>query len=190
MDANFKTCLFGGFDKQSVVSYIESMSQHHRDATVEWEKELEIMRQDLEELREEKNALVEKAGKYDDLLLKSQELAKRLEQATGQLQALQTENEALRGPAEEYGKVKDHIAEIEITAHRRTEEFRAKAIAELRTLIENQRRWCGEERGRYENLNNTLRENLARAKDAIGEDGGAHFDAMLSGLQALEDGLQ
>ncbi len=190
MDANFKTCLFGGFDKQSVVTYIESLSQHHRDVTAAWEKELEIMRQDLEVLREEKNALAEKAGKYDDLAAKSREMTNRLELFSRQMKELTEENEALRGPAQEYAKVKDHIAEIEISAHRRTEEFRAKAIAQLQGLIAEQRRWCGEERVRYEQINDQLRENLTRAKDAIGEDGGAAFDAMLNGLQDLENSLQ
>lgn len=190
MDANFKTCMFGGFDKQSVVTYIEKQSQQHRAAVTTLEKANVALNEALEVTRAERDTLSEKAGQYDDLSAKAQEMAKRLEQLNEQLQAALTENEALRGPAEEYAKIRDHIAEIEISAHNRTQEFRAKAIAELQGLIDAQRRWCGEERIRYENLNSTMRDNLSRAKDAIGEDGGASFEAMMEGLQALENTLQ
>ena len=32
MDASFKTCMFGGFDRQDVVTFIEKTAEEHRTA--------------------------------------------------------------------------------------------------------------------------------------------------------------
>ena len=76
----------------------------------------------------------------------------RVQSMEEELTALRRENETLREPAAQYQSLRDHIAEIEISAHRRTEEFRGKAIAELMQLIGQQRQWCAEQRVAYELL--------------------------------------
>ena len=86
--------------------------------------------------------------------------------------------------------VKEHIADIEINAHRRTEEFRAEAIEKLRQSVAAQRTWCQGQRGQYTQMNEKLLQELRRAEEVIANNDLSGFDAMLESLQALEDTLQ
>ena len=86
--------------------------------------------------------------------------------------------------------LKEHIADIEINAHRRTEEFRAEAIEKLRQSVAVQRTWCQEQRGHYTQMNEKLLQELRRAEEVIARNDLSGFDAMLDSLQSLEDTLQ
>ena len=131
MDASFKTCMFGGFDRQDVVAFIEKTAEEHRVET-------ETLRAENDQLRRERDAAVaenealrclteEDARLQED----NNRLQRRVEELQGKLAEVQAENNALRGPAGEYQSLKEHIADIEISAHRRTEEFRARAMERL-----------------------------------------------------------
>ena len=120
MDASFKTCMFGGFDRQDVVAFIEKTAEEHRVET-------ETLRAENEQLRRERDAAVaenealrclteEDARLQED----NNRLQRRVEELQGKLAEVQAENDALRGPAGEYQSLKEHIADIEISAHRRT----------------------------------------------------------------------
>ena len=86
--------------------------------------------------------------------------------------------------------MKEHIADIEINAHRRTEEFRAEAIEKLRQSVAARRTWCQGQRGQYTQMNEKLLQELRRAEEVIANNDLSGFDAMLESLQALEDTLQ
>ena len=82
------------------------------------------------ELNTLRRAVLENSAAADTCL----QLQTQLRELQEQAQKLQKETEYLRAQAAEYQSLKDHIADIEISAHRRTEEFRAKAIEQLRQL--------------------------------------------------------
>lgn len=107
-----------------------------------------------------------------------------------QLTAVQAENDALRGPAGEYQSLKEHVADIEISAHRRTEEFRARAMERLGQCIAQQRLWCSQRRSTYLNMNTALAEQLRAAQEAVDSADFAAFDDMIAELQRLEDELK
>lgn len=107
-----------------------------------------------------------------------------------QLAAVQAENDALRGPAGEYQSLKEHVADIEISAHRRTEEFRARAMERLGQCIAQQRLWCSQRRSTYLNMNTALAEQLRAAQEAVDSADFAAFDDMIAELQRLEDELK
>ena len=145
MDASFKTCLFGGFDREDVVTFIEKTAAENQE---------------------------------------------QLAQAQASAEALRQEAEALRGPAAEYQSLKEHVADIEISAHRRTEEFRAKAMERLAQCIAQQRAWCSQRRSTYLSMNVSLLEQLRQAEQAVENADYTAFDSMISELQRLEDELK
>ena len=106
-----------------------------------------------------------------------------------ELTALRRENETLREPAAQYQSLRDHIAEIEISAHRRTEEFRGKAIAELMQLIEQQRQWCAEQRVAYECMVGSILQELRRAEHQVEACNFESFDRMEGSLRQLENSI-
>ena len=164
METSFKTCLFGGFDREDVISFIEKTA-------AETQERLDALTTEREELLAKKrSAEAENAA----LRVQLNELTERLDDETAlrcrvqsmeeELTALRRENETLREPAAQYQSLRDHIAEIEISAHRRTEEFRGKAIAELMQLIGQQRQWCAEQRVAYECMVGSILQELRRAE--------------------------
>ena len=96
----------------------------------------------------------------------------------------------LKVQADEYESLKDHVAQIEISAHRRTEEFRAKAMERLAQCIAQQRAWCGQRRSTYAHTNAALLDQLRQAEQAVENADFAAFDGMIAELQRMEDELK
>ena len=189
MDASFKTCMFGGFDRQDVVAFIEKTAEEHRVET-------ETLRAENEQLRRERDAAVaenealrclteEDARLQED----NNRLQRRVEELQGKLAEVQAENDTLRGPAGEYQSLKEHIADIEISAHRRTEQFREEAVTRLRQLAARQREWCRTAQADYEQMNCQLLERLQQAEQTLRQPDMSSFRRMEEGLTALEKGL-
>ena len=122
---------------------------------------------------------------------------------TQQVQRLEEENRAaqealrqtqarcdeLQVQADEYAKIRDHIADIEISAHRRTEEFRAQTIQRIHELVAQQRAWCSENSVRYEELLQSFGEKLQAARDVLRETDLSGFEEMLCSLDRLDEEL-
>ena len=127
MNTNFKTALFGGFDREDVVSYIQQTSRENQQRVSALEEEnhgLQERNRAMEaELNTLRRAVLENSAAADTCL----QLQTQLRELQEQAQKLQKETEYLSAQAAEYQSLKDHIADIEISAHRRTEEFRARA---------------------------------------------------------------
>ena len=77
--------------------------------------------------------------------------------------------------------------QIEISAHRRTEEFRAKAIEELRTMARRQEDWCAQSRDKYAELNRQFCQKLALAQQTLAQPDLSGFHEMEEGLHRLEE---
>ncbi len=186
MSTSFKTCLFGGFDKDDVVSYIEKTARENREhvqqlteSSEALKNENEAMRQELAQLRRSAENAAGLAEKYEALRAEFEEMAQRS-------QMLESENRELRIQADEYQSLKDHIADIEISAHRRTQEFRAAAIEQLHGMVAQQRDWFDQRRTQVVELHDGLRSKLQAARDALGEADLSGFDAMSAQLDELD----
>lgn len=187
MNTNFKTALFGGFDREDVVSYIQQISRESQQRI----SALEAENQDLQErsrameaeLNTLRRAVLENSAAADTCL----QLQDQLSGLQDQARQLQAETEGLRAQAAEYQSLKDHIADIEISAHRRTEEFRAKAIEQLRQLTRQQEEWCARSRARYAELNHQFCQKLALAQQTLAEPDLSGFQEMEEGLRQLEE---
>lgn len=190
MDASFKTCLFGGFDREDVVKFIEKTAAENQEQMETLEAELNALRAQRDEAAAENEAL--RGLTEEDACLREENarLREQLAQAQASAEALRQEAEALRGPAAEYQSLKEHVADIEISAHRRTEEFRAKAMERLAQCIAQQRAWCSQRRSTYLSMNVSLLEQLRQAEQAVENADYTAFDSMISELQRLEDELK
>lgn len=190
MDASFKTCLFGGFDREDVVKFIEKTAAENQEQLETLEAELNALRAQRDEAVAENEAL--RGLTEEDACLREENarLREQLAQAQASAEALRQEAEALRGPAAEYQSLKEHVADIEISAHRRTEEFRAKAMERLAQCIAQQRAWCSQRRSTYLSMNVSLLEQLRQAEQAVENADYTAFDSMISELQRLEDELK
>lgn len=187
MNTNFKTALFGGFDREDVVSYIQQTSRENQQRVSALEEEnhgLQERNRAMEaELNTLRRAVLENSAAADTCL----QLQTQLRELQEQAQKLQKETEYLRAQAAEYQSLKDHIADIEISAHRRTEEFRAKAIEELRTMARRQEDWCAQSRDKYAELNRQFCQKLALAQQTLAEPDLSGFQEMEAGLRQLEE---
>ena len=190
MDASFKTCLFGGFDREDVVNFIEKTAAENQEQLETLRSELDALRTQRDEAAAENEALRGLTEEDAQLREENARLREQLAQAQASAEALRQEAEALRGPAAEYQSLKEHVADIEISAHRRTEEFRAKAMERLAQCIAQQRAWCSQRRSTYLSMNASLLEQLHQAEQAVENADYTAFDSMISELQRLEDELK
>ena len=189
MSANFKTCMFGGFDRRDVIAFIEKTAKENREIIENLEKENEELTQNCSEMEQELQQLREESAKNVRQAQQASEMSEKLEQLTARLVELEKENDTLHYQAQEYMAMKDHIAEIEISAHRRTEEFRAAAIAQLREIIETQRAWCEQSRQQYVDLSGNFAEKLQQAQQIVSAVDTSAFDDMMTRLQSVDERL-
>lgn len=169
MSANFKTCLFGGFDREDVVAFIEKTSR-------ESSERIETLVQENEELQRKNQSMEnELLLMREDYMARSQQaeraaaLEAQVAELTAKLAALDEETASLRRQAAEYQSLRDHIADIEISAHRRTEEFRAAAVAQLQQMIDEQNAWCEAAKARYSDLSYQFASKLQQAQAAVSQ---------------------
>ena len=142
MSANFKTCLFGGFDREDVVAFIEKSSRESRERIEALEQENQTLQQKNQSMEAELLLMRGEFKERSERAEQAQTLQNQLAELTEKLRQTEEEVAVLRQQAADYQSLKEHIADIEISAHRRTEEFRAAAIAQLRQMIEEQNTWC------------------------------------------------
>ena len=197
MSANFKTCMFGGFDREDVVSYIEKTAKETQEKLDALETENAKLKADNEQIEQALRTLHAHTKQMKQEEQDQESLQQRLDEAQARAaelavrcEALEAENESLRASANECAHLKEHIADIEINAHRRTEEFRAEAIEKLRAIIAQQRTWCQKQRGEYAFMSETILQDIRRAEDVLENADYSGFDQMMEGLQQLEDTLQ
>ena len=197
MSANFKTCMFGGFDREDVVSYIEKTARETQEKLDALESENTRLKADNERIEEALRTLHAQTKQMKQEEQDQESLQRRLDEAQARAaelavrcEALEAENESLRASANECAHLKEHIADIEINAHRRTEEFRADAIEKLRAVIGQQRTWCQKQRGAYAFMSETILQDIRRAEDVLENADYSGFDQMMADLQQLEDTLQ
>ena len=131
METSFKTCVFGGFDREDVISYIRKTAEESQKKLEALMEETERLRVRCETAESELSALRTRSAELEQQLADTEVLRAEAERLRTEEETLRRENETLRGPAAQYQSLKDHIADIEISAHRRTEEFRARAMERL-----------------------------------------------------------
>lgn len=196
MAENFKTCMFGGFDRQSVVDYIGRISRDNRDKVAALQDELAVRDAEIGKLRlkndqlsGELSLLRKMTGETELAKDENQDLRHQIAELRVRVTELETENQTLRTEHLDYQTLKNHIADIEIRAHRDCEAFRAAAIAQMKESIDHQREWNSEMRKNYTQMNETLCQQLRDAENALCCMDLSGFDHMEQELQEMEENL-
>lgn len=187
MNTNFKTALFGGFDREDVVSYIQQTSRENQQRVSALEEENHGL--------QERNRAMEARAEYPAPGGAGKQrggghlpaIADTAPGAPGAGPEAPEGNGVPPCPGGGVSVLKDHIADIEISAHRRTEEFRAKAIEQLRQLTRQQETWCAQSRAKYAELNRQFCQKLALAQQTLAEPDLSGFQEMEAGLRQLEE---
>lgn len=190
MTTNFKTCMFGGFDREDVIKFIEQFSKESRERIEQLEQENASLKSGNEEMETALRTLHAQVKEQQAETSLAEELRRQIATLNERLEMVQQERDELKANADEYAYLKKHIAEIEINAHRRSEEFRAEAMSQLRKCVAQQRAWCQEQRRNMAAMHEDALAKLRRAEEAVLEADYAGFDEMMDSLQAIEDTLQ
>lgn len=162
MEQTFKSAVFGGFDREDVVRYIEKTAQEtqERIGTLESEKENLLrdsaaLRSALDEMTAARDELSTQLGAAEeakaldaqalaDARVELETLRDSLARLTAEHGALQREVETLREQAGEYDAVKAHIADIELSARARADALEADTRRRMRETLAECRGRCEE----------------------------------------------
>ena len=101
MNANFKTRVFGGFDREDVISFIEKTSLEHQKRVSALEEENKHLSDRCGAAEAEVQALCEQSRAELAAAAELEELKRKFAALKAENEQLRGENEQLRGPAEE-----------------------------------------------------------------------------------------
>ena len=153
----FKGSLFGGFNRQDVMNYIEKASRESAVLLQEKDAQISALEQQVRQLSAQQKALQEElqqtkqsCEQANDALATAhenwlstqaalQEAQARSQQDAQELQRLSAAAEALQAEVEEYHTLKNNIAEVEVDAKHRAATIVAEAEKEARTLVQKAR---------------------------------------------------
>lgn len=187
MSESFKKCMFGGFDPQDVIAYIDRTAKESQEKIAALTEENEKLLKSNQEMQGELNIIRQQFADHENEARTTEELQSALEAAQEKLQNLEAEADTLRVQVADYQSLKDHIAEIEINAHRRTEEFRTAAVTKMQEIIQKQRSWCDEMQEKYMNVTEQFSQKLQQAQQTLANPDVSGFTEMLDSLKNLED---
>lgn len=198
-ELQFRTAAFGGFQKQDVLSYIESANQTHQE-------KLDQLQRERDELAREKEELAVQAGQArnqaEALAREKAELAIRLEAAHKEADGLREQLDQARTEAEEtaarltdvqarlaqaepdaaaYQHIKDRAAGIELEAHCRAQEVRQQAEEKVRRAHTEVEQWLHKVQAGYDLLRSDMDGAVSRA--------GQELDKLRQLLDQLSSGF-
>lgn len=189
MSENFKKCMFGGFDPEDVIAYIDRTAKENKARIATLTEQNEALTKSNQEMQVELTMLRQQFVDQENQNRAAEKWQQEWQAAQEKLQQLEEEAAMLRTQAQEYRSLKDHIADIEISAHRRTEEFRRAAIAQMQEIVNKQRGWCEEMKTKYLAVTEQFSQKLQQAQQVLAEPDVSGFAEMEEGLQNLENSL-
>lgn len=184
-EIQFRTAAFGGFQKQDVLSYIESSNQTHVEKLAQLQRERDELAGDKEAL----TAQAEQAREQAQTLAKEKEdLAAQLDEARKEVQQLQTQLAQARKEAEEsaarladadarlaqaepdaaaYQQVKDRTAGIELEAHCRAQEVVREAEEKVHRAHTEVEQWLHKVQTSYDLLRSDMDSAISRTAQEL-----------------------
>lgn len=228
MENTFKSSVFGGFNRDDVICYIEKTALESKQQLEALEQESDGLCRENAELRDklaaaerERDSLKESyatASGAQEALKKGltaaqetiTELRAQLEESAQraafaqkeherlraaqkaeherEMQKLQAELETLRAQAEEYGRVKAHIADIELSARERADALDAATRAKLQAYIASCTSQCAQVLATLGSTCESVSSALRHADEAVSRLPGAFttLEGQLDELKKLE----
>ena len=139
---SFKSNVFGGFNRQDVINYIEKSAKESRElidsmeaAKKALQEENSSMQAELSALREEHAALQVEKDALQQEVTSLRQAAQELEAAKAELVRLQQQLAEAQPLAEEYSRAKDSIGTFEIEARKRADELELTTKKQLLVLM-------------------------------------------------------
>ena len=203
MEHTFKSSLFGGFNRDDVIRYIEKAALESNQRIDTLEKENDGLCRENSDLRTEVESVTAARDRLSDSFedtLKQHESTKaaladvqmQLATALEKIAALEGEKTELQSTvaqlqkvSDEYAAVKAHISDIELKARQRASELEDRTHRQLSELLDSCRRRC-------EEITSMLNASCAGVSgelqklDASVAQLPAAFDALHTGLEDLE----
>lgn len=160
MENTFKGSVFGGFNRNDVIRYIEKTALESKQRIDELEKENDGLCRENADLRRDAGSAADARDRLSDSyysLIKEQEAAKEefaqvqqeLAALREQLSALEEEKTELltqiaqlQQQVDEYTSVKAHLSEIELAARQRADALEESTHRRLTDLIDACRKQC------------------------------------------------
>ena len=196
MENTFKSSVFGGFNRDDVIRYIEKTALESKQQIESLEQESDGLCRENAELRDklaeaehERDQLAETSSAASDAqaalkkgLTAAQEtiaeLRAKLEDTTRKADYAQKEHERemqkvlselseLRTQAEDYGRVKAHIADIELSARERADALDAATRAKLQAYIASCTSQCAQVLATLGNTCESVSTALRHADEAV-----------------------
>ena len=228
MENTFKSSVFGGFNRDDVIRYIEKTALESKQQIESLEQESDGLCRENAELRDklaaaerERDQLAESydtASGAQEALKKGltaaqetiTELRAQLEDTTQkaafaqkeherlraaqkaeherEMKKLQEELAALRAQAEEYGRVKAHIADIELSARERADALDAATRAKLQAYIASCTSQCAQVLATLGSTCESVSSTLRHADEAVSRLPGAFttLEGQLDELKKFE----
>lgn len=210
-ELQLRTSAFGGFQKQDVLSYIETTNRAHAE-------QAEALKRELDEAARAKAAAEERAaaasarqaeleGQVEELTGELERRSCALEEARAALEACTARAEALEAEgkrwkarleraeplAEAYESVKDRTAGIELEAHHRALTVQADAEAQVKKLRAELEQWLYKVQAGYDRLRTDVDATISHASGELDRvrrslgDISAEFAEHDAALEALLD---
>ncbi len=204
MEGNsFKSSLFGGFNREDVIRYIEKTAAEANERIAALEKERDALDQELTGLRQTLQTESETTERLSAALAEARDGREAAEtaltQAVAELEQLRAEFAAaqeetstlssqvahLRPQAEEYSSVKNRIAGVELLAQQRADALEAATRKRLFALIGACKTQCEQALLTLGDTCSNVSTELRRA-DAMVSQLPAAFQTLRSSLEELE----
>lgn len=177
-ELQFRTAAIGGFQKQDVLSYIESSNQSYAE-------KLEVIQRERDDLLQEKESLSRQAADAQAQLKRAEEeragLREALAKAQKELQALQqrfdqqaqllaetkASLERMEPAARAYEQVKDRTAGIELEAHCRAQEVQRQSEEKVQRARTEVEQWLHKVKAGYDLLRSDMDSAINRTAQEL-----------------------
>lgn len=195
MDHQFRNAVFGGFNRQDVLDYLETLARENAQKRQELEQSIGRAEGERDELRAQKQALEEQKRALEG---EKEELLRSVQRSQSELAALRTQlgereqtadrrsrpwrraaggggaagaGGRLEPDAAAYAAVKDRSAGVELEAHRRAQGVLDQANSQARHLRQQMEQWMTRVGREYDALRTEVEATISHAADQLDKAG-------------------
>jgi len=181
MDHPFRSAAFGGFNRQDVLTYLESVTREGQQQREALQQELEETRTalaareaELTEVRSQLGRLEQEKAELSKQLMQTEleladcrndckEMTAELKQLRQELEGSRAEIAALEPDARAYRELKERTAGVELEAHRRAQAIQEKAEGDARHLRRQMENWMQRMSREYDALRTEVETTVSHA---------------------------
>lgn len=185
MDHPFRNAMFGGFNRQDVLTYLERTAKEAAQQQEECRQKLEEAQAaaagqetELAALREQTGCLTEindelrtrQARTEADLSASRAECdrtARALDAALREVEELKARMAALEPDAAAYAAIKERTAGVELDAHRRAQAVQEESERQARLLRRQMEQWMQKVEREYDALRSEVESTVSHAADQL-----------------------